>query len=202
MSDAETGAEEIGESLLRDVLMIFDGLDDSLEDEEGETRRPVAKITSKTLAFRLNQIEPWSDWRRGKGLTQNSLAGLLRDFKIIPRTVRLSSGKTARGYVREQFEEQWNRYNTRALLLSEDSKRHNDTTRMATRENGDFEVTHEEGVFHSENGSNPHEQGDVSVCQPETPQRGNGAVSRGITSHSIEGGTDRGRSTMVSVRRT
>jgi putative DNA primase/helicase len=51
------------------------------------------------------QDRPWSEWSRGKPLTQRQLAGLLKDFKIFPPNVRLADGTTPKGYQLASFED-------------------------------------------------------------------------------------------------
>ena len=62
--------DSIGQILLGDIKNIFATRD---------------RITSKELVDSLIAVEdhPWSDWRRGKPLTQNGLARLLKPFEIV-----------------------------------------------------------------------------------------------------------------------
>jgi len=89
----------IRERLLADVRMIF--------DESGADR-----IASHDLAEGLAQIEesPWGESRAGKPVTQTGVANLLRPFGITSRSIRLPSGRTPKGYLREQFEDAWRRH--------------------------------------------------------------------------------------------
>lgn len=62
---------------------------------------------------RLLEDRPWATWGKGRpnpGLNPRDLARLLRPYGIRPRTVRQSSGTTAKGYHRKQFEDAWRRY--------------------------------------------------------------------------------------------
>lgn len=74
----------------------------------------VDRVRSADLASALNEVEghPWADWNRGKGITANEVARKLREFSIIPGTVRFGAGQgdTAKGYYRSQFLEAWGRY--------------------------------------------------------------------------------------------
>lgn len=87
-----------GTLLLADIRQVFD--DDIAE-----------RVFSSRLIDRLAAMEerPWSEWKRGKPLTQNSLARLLSPYKIKSGTVRIGTG-TGKGYKREQFSEAWERY--------------------------------------------------------------------------------------------
>lgn len=92
VSDNDT----ITQILLKDIRIIFSARD---------------KIFSKELVEELIQIEdhPWGDWRKGKPLTQNGLARLFKPFRIISKTIRIDDS-TAKGYVKEQFIDTFNRY--------------------------------------------------------------------------------------------
>ena len=92
-SDGETAREQ----LLKDIKEIFNGHDD--------------KIFSKILVGKLVVLEdrPWADWRKGKPLTQNALARLLKPFEISSKSVRIND-KTAKGYSLKQFEDAFQRY--------------------------------------------------------------------------------------------
>ena len=59
------------------------------------------------------QIEesPWGEWgKRGKPLDARALARLLTRYTIKPRSVRLASGETPKGYHRDRFADVWARY--------------------------------------------------------------------------------------------
>jgi len=82
--------------LLRDIKEISGGRD---------------KISSAELVEKLISIEehPWGDWKRGKPITQNTLANLLKPFEISSKTIRLGT-ETFRGYTLDQFTDAFNRY--------------------------------------------------------------------------------------------
>jgi hypothetical protein len=63
----------------------------------------VAKLTS-------DPESPWSEYNRGKPLTQRGLARLLADFRIIPETVHPPGLSHGKGYKRMWFEELWASY--------------------------------------------------------------------------------------------
>lgn len=94
-SDDDTAREQ----LLKDIKEIFNG--------QGN------KIFSKILVGKLVELEdrPWADWHKGKSLTQNALARLLKPFEISSKSVRIDN-KTAKGYSLEQFEDAFQRYLT------------------------------------------------------------------------------------------
>ena len=75
-----------------------------------ETRK-VDRLASSDIAGALGAMEerPWSEWRRGKPLTQRQLAKLLAPLRIGPRTIRIGDG-TSKGYLLEQFTDPFSRY--------------------------------------------------------------------------------------------
>lgn len=94
--------DAVGVVLLRDVRTVF------AEHE---------RLRSAELCMRLRALEEsqWAAWGRGRhGLREADLARLLRPFEIMPRTIRLEAaqvrGATAKGYLREHFEDAWRRY--------------------------------------------------------------------------------------------
>ena len=84
--------------------------------------RGADRLTSKELVAGLNDLEEgaWSEWRgirdndRPHRLTQAELAALLAPFQIRPRVIwpghRAAGSKSARGYLRSQFEDAWASY--------------------------------------------------------------------------------------------
>jgi Protein of unknown function (DUF3631) len=90
--------QNIGVQLLGDIRAIFDTSD-------------LDKISSADLLEKLKQIEisPWADWSKGKGLTANGLARLLKPFGITPRGIRVDE-QTPKGYLRESFDDAFARY--------------------------------------------------------------------------------------------
>ena len=94
-----------------------------VEDVFGAAER----VASADVAQALNALEgrPWADWNRGKGLTPNALARLLKPFGIAP-TVYKVGDESVRGYKREAFTASWAAY-----VHSQPSNRHqssNDAT--------------------------------------------------------------------------
>jgi hypothetical protein len=89
-----------GVKLLADIRLIFD-----LSEKD---RLPTIQILT-----RLAELEerPWGAYgdRAPRALTDRDLAGLLKPFGIGSKTLRIGAG-TAKGYMREWFEDAWSRY--------------------------------------------------------------------------------------------
>jgi hypothetical protein len=135
----------IGVRLLSDCRAVFNGHD---------------HLATKDLIASLADDEeaPWGGWHKGSPISPRSLANLLEPFGVRPRTVRLSTDQTARGYAREAFEDPWIRY------LGAHPPDLSDTTTQPASEQGSepFSIQHTTPlVSDGKEGSNPHEQGDV-----------------------------------------
>ncbi|MBN1458228.1 MAG: DUF3631 domain-containing protein [Armatimonadetes bacterium] len=100
-----TSDQIAGIMLLEDLWTLFQKL--------GDDRLSTWEILSK-----LNTMDhrPWPEWNKGRELSGRGLAKLLSPFGIVPRTIRRGDG-TPKGYLREQFEDAFNRY------LSEEDRR-------------------------------------------------------------------------------
>lgn len=91
-----SGDDSVGPRLLKDIQAIF-------KDRE--------RIFSDDLVEELNSLKesPWCDWRRGKGLTQNGLARLLKPFNIHSKTMRIGDDRR-NGYELSAFKDAFKRY--------------------------------------------------------------------------------------------
>ncbi len=70
------------------------------------------RLASGQIAEALHKIEgrPWAEWGRAdKPISPNQIARLLREFKIVPDTVRIGE-RTPKGYYLSQFAEAFERY--------------------------------------------------------------------------------------------
>lgn len=93
-------ASAYGVVLLADIKARFDA--DSGAD----------RLASSEIAEALHALEgrPWAEWgRAGKPISPNQIARLLREFKIVPDTVRVGD-RTAKGYYLHQFADAFLRY--------------------------------------------------------------------------------------------
>jgi hypothetical protein len=70
------------------------------------------RLPTKELIAALVEDEeaPWGGWHKGSPISPRALAGLLEPFGIRSRSIRLESGDTPKGYVRESFEDAFKRY--------------------------------------------------------------------------------------------
>jgi putative DNA primase/helicase len=75
---------------------------------EGATDRIASVALCEALAGR--EDAPWAEWKAGKPMTPIGLAKLLAPFKVLPRTIRLASGATPKGYLLADFAESFARY--------------------------------------------------------------------------------------------
>ena len=90
--------DSIGPTLLKDVQDIFESHSEK-------------QIFSDYLVHLLNckPESPWAEWTRGKALTQNGLARLLKPFKIRSKTMRMDK-VVQKGYELDSFNDAFNRY--------------------------------------------------------------------------------------------
>lgn len=93
------GAVETGAMLLTDIKVAFDA---------GGTKAMPSEALCEYLAGREDR--PWPEWKGGKPITKAQLARALAPFGIKPRTIRLTSGATPKGYHRDDFADAWSRY--------------------------------------------------------------------------------------------
>jgi hypothetical protein len=103
---AAASAEEnnpIG-ALLLDILVLFTNL---------KTERLFSRTMVESLSYR-NEPQ-WAELRKGKQLTELSLARLLRGYGVRPRTIWIGD-VSAKGYVKEDFGEVFRRYITKSQL--------------------------------------------------------------------------------------
>jgi putative DNA primase/helicase len=101
----EQDSETIPTMLLVDIKKIFD------DEEKFPSPRRDDKISSKRLVDELNEMHdrPWPEYKKGKALSQNNLAYLLREYAIRSDNIN-SSGSILKGYRRHQFMDVWARY--------------------------------------------------------------------------------------------
>jgi hypothetical protein len=141
--------DSIGVRLLSDLRDAF--------DRHGD------KLFSETAVDFLNAIEeaPWPEWR-GKPLTKNGLASLLKRFEIRPHSVRIGD-ETLKGYERQTFEPIFTRY--LPTLPNETSQRH---IELSMRDSGDFKPSQTESGVTFQNGRDPISHAGCDVVTVQT----------------------------------
>lgn len=94
--------DEAGSSVL---IQLLDDLRELFETRE------VDRVASSDVAEAFGAMEdrPWSEWRRGKPITQRQLAKLLAPLGIAPRKIRIGES-THQGYLLEQYIDSFTRY--------------------------------------------------------------------------------------------
>jgi hypothetical protein len=90
-------APSISVELLTDIYQAF-GDDDAIRSVD----------LCRELA--ADPERPWVEWRNGKPITPKQLGYLLRPFNIISETVHIAGVADAKGYMRNRFEDAWERY--------------------------------------------------------------------------------------------
>lgn len=85
--------------LLTDIRAIFDA-------------QCVDRISSEDLTKELVEMEdsPWPEYKKGQPISKTGVARILKPFGIKPKTIRLESGRTPRGYLLEQFNDTFSVY--------------------------------------------------------------------------------------------
>jgi hypothetical protein len=128
------------------------------------------KMSSKMISEELAMLEghPWAEYGRAqKPISQNKLAGLLRNISITPHTIQLSDKSTAKGYEKRDFEDAFQRYLPQAKnnnsAISGDPNRQNVKPIEAVGESSVFQSVNKRFVDGSKNGSSPYAERDFDV---------------------------------------
>jgi len=90
--------ENIGTMLLSDIRTIFEN-------------KNIDRIFSEDLVKALVELEdrPWCEWRRGNPLSKNSLARLLKPYKIKSRSIRIGVDNF-KGHTLDNFKDVFSSY--------------------------------------------------------------------------------------------
>ena len=99
LGDCTDDDEAIGVKLLADIKTY-------LHDQK------VDRFSSEQLEKYLGELEdsPWPEFRRGRPISKTGISRLLKPFEVRSKTIRLSAGLTAKGYLLEQFKDAFSRY--------------------------------------------------------------------------------------------
>jgi putative DNA primase/helicase len=95
----DTDNESLGVMLLADIRSVF---------EANGTDRLRTDDLLETLT-RMDE-RPWPEYSHGKPVNSRGVAKLLKPFGIRPDSIRLDDGRTPKGYLREWFEDAFDRY--------------------------------------------------------------------------------------------
>jgi Protein of unknown function (DUF3631) len=153
-ADKRADDDSIGVRLLADIERVFDA--------SSEDRIPTVELLR---ALHADDEGPWADWY-GKPLGARVLSDMLKRFGIRSRSVRLPDGTTPKGYLREQFEDAWNRY----LPPETPPERHDATTGTDAATAAIFDPLRDAVVADAETGANP--DGSVVVAHVADQDRG------------------------------
>ncbi|MCK4518003.1 DUF3631 domain-containing protein [Candidatus Babeliales bacterium] len=101
----------------KSMLGMLDGTDDSIGPKLLYDIKDIFKSHQKDRVFSDALVKaliekkesPWCDWSRGKGLTQNGLARLLKPFGVKSKTMRIGEN-LRKGYELEDFGDAFKRY--------------------------------------------------------------------------------------------
>jgi hypothetical protein len=155
--------QNIGVQLLADIRTILQSLDDD-------------KITSADLLAKLKEVEtsPWADWSKGKGLSTNGLARLLKPFGISPKgTIRVED-RTAKGYSWDSFQDAFSRYLPSVTLKPDSQPSQASQPACLLTETRFSQPSQLPFVTLAKSASNPHEHcivTDVTDGIPDTRQK-------------------------------
>jgi hypothetical protein len=105
MQGEENAQQSASTLILRDIRAIF-------EARAASNHRDADWIGSTDLANRLAALpdRPSGTWNRGRPILENTIANLLKQYRISPNTIKLADGKQPNGYMRKQFEDAFSRY--------------------------------------------------------------------------------------------
>jgi len=70
------------------------------------------RVPSEQLEKHLQDLDdsPWPEFKQGRPITKTGIGRLLKPFGMKSKSIRLTSGKVARGYSLDQFEDTFTRY--------------------------------------------------------------------------------------------
>jgi hypothetical protein len=114
LSTSENDDEALGIKVLTAIRDVFNPV-----DQDDNPQEPLERIPSKELLEGMVDLQtdaPWAQWWEDDLRNQNvkgpaaRLARLLKPFRIKAHVIKLDANSTARGYLRKDFEDAWNRY--------------------------------------------------------------------------------------------
>ena len=142
--------------------------------------RDVDRLPSAQIVAALAKMEhrPWPEWRHDKPMTQRQLAAVLSAFDIVPGTIKLSNGKSAKGYYLKPFAEAVKHYPTPPKTAEEGDFADTPTQALEINDFCDFSsVTEQEWVTDKNSKKSQKLNGCVGVTDKKGVTEENSAVS-------------------------
>jgi hypothetical protein len=111
------------------------------------------RLSSDELTAHLVEMEdrPWAEWSKGRPLSKNQLARLMKPFGVSPGSIRLGNGSTPKGYHISALADAFARYLPDHLL----SKRHTATSQAEPSDFANSKTPQEDPLWRFENPENP-----------------------------------------------
>jgi hypothetical protein len=167
--DADFGEAEARLAVLSDIKVIFDDEDDpKIKERTNKDGTTVKSVHSQVLVDTLVKLEGtrWSEFNRGKALTQTGLAHLLSDYAIRPYQMRIGT-ENKKGYDVPDFDDAFASY----LANSEKEGDQTETTKQSNKisEIQPNQTETMETTVSVQNADKPLTENDcfvVSVCDP------------------------------------
>ena len=178
------------EELLADIEAIFAKLGPEVD-----------RLFSKRLIAELvaDETKPWATFNKGKPISERQLARLLREHNIHPKGMRDKDDR-ARGYLRDDFKDAFDRYLPRGVIPSVTSVTSNNLNDLEAKRS----VTPENAVTdkNSEKQSDINNVTDVTdkkaplgegvICEGDDCRQGNGPLgggdaAPGLSRRAVEG---------------
>jgi hypothetical protein len=91
--------DSIREQLIGDIFLVF--------ETTGRDRIPSNTLVEELVAM---DDRPWPDYKRGKAISPQQIARLLKPFGITSGSIRLDDGMTPKGYKKSAFNDAFRRY--------------------------------------------------------------------------------------------
>jgi|GEM_PF-268407 len=136
---ADTFDPSIGVELLWAIKAAFDA---RAEPPKNKDRIKSADLIDVLVA---DATAPWATYNKGKPISERQIARLLKNYEIVPKTIRLDDGAakstTAKGYLREWFADAFARFCTSSSPEGENLSV-TSVTDLFSREFSQFSVRH------------------------------------------------------------
>jgi putative DNA primase/helicase len=125
------------------------------------------RMSSEDLTAYLIELEdrPWAEWSKGRPLSKNQLARLIKPFGVSPGSIRLDDGRTPKGYSLAALDDALARY----LPEHPFSNRHTATSKAQPSDSKDSETPQEGRLWRFETAENPSVSAGCGVVADENP---------------------------------